>query len=123
MKGLIAAVMMVFALAACTITEGTVPVTGTERYVQADGAYKALLVTVKDGVQRGTIQGPNAVRVKQALSTARVALDAWALNTESSTAEDKAILALQGARELLRALAPAPKPVSLGTGPPFAVAA
>jgi hypothetical protein len=104
MKKLLAPFLLAFVIVGCAST--VVPETGTERYVVADGAYKALLVTVKDGVARGVIKGDNAARIKASLTAAKVALDAWALVPENPNAESAAIVALQAAREVLRLLAP-----------------
>lgn len=104
MKKLLAPFAAIFILVGCAGT--VVPETGIERYVAADGAYKALLVTVKDGVQNGTIKGDVAVRVKSSLVAAKVALDAWAVVPDNPTAESAAIIAMQAAREILRLLAP-----------------
>lgn len=99
MRKLIAPLLLVFVLFGC----GTiVPETGVERYVAADGAYKALIVTVKDGIMRGVIKGETAVKIKALLTTAKVALDAWALLPESPTAETATLVSLQAAREILR---------------------
>lgn len=104
MKKLIAPFLLVFVLVGCA--GAVVPETGTERYVAADGAYKALLITVQDGVTRGTIQGENAVKIKASLTAAKVALDAWALVPESPTAETAALIGLQAARDVLRLMKP-----------------
>jgi len=83
-----------------------VPQTGQERYVVADAAFKALLVTVQDGVVRGTIHGDGAVAVKRALVATKTALDIWAINPDNLNAETAALLALTSVREVLRSLQP-----------------
>lgn len=118
MKNLFRAIAVagMIALTACA-GNSVVPQTGQERYVAADGAYKALLVTVQDGVRQGIIKGERAAQVKSALETAKVALDAWALIPEDPNAESTALVALQALRELLRTVAP--KPQAQATSPPF----
>lgn len=103
MKRLIAPFLLVFFIAGCG---SVVPETGTERYVAADGAFKALLITVQDGVTRGTIKGENAVKIKVSLTAAKSALDAWALVPENPTAETAALVGLQAARDVLRLASP-----------------
>lgn len=98
-----------FAISACAVTPTPQPTTPAMRLVQADGAYKALVATVKEGVQRGAIYGTNAVRVKAALASARIALDAWTLAPNDPTAEQKVLLGLQAVRSLLQSVAPPPK--------------
>jgi hypothetical protein len=78
------------------------------RLVQADGAYKALVATVKEGVQRGSIYGENAVRIKAALAAVRTGLDVWTLAPNDPTAEQTVLLSLQAARSLLQTIAPPP---------------
>ncbi len=95
----ILAPLFLFFVVSCA---GVVPETGTERYVVADGMYTALLLTVQEGVVRGTIKGDTAVKLKVALTTTKIALDAWALIPESPTAETAALVALQSIRNVLR---------------------
>jgi len=102
-------------LGACTVGDTTTPVTPLERLVQAEGAYRALDATVRDGVRSGLIVGERAGQVKAALTSARVALDAWHLAPGDSTNEQKFLLALQAARGLLQTFAPKPK----AHGPPL----
>lgn len=109
MKKLIAIITCIISFAACTIDGTSVPVTGTERYVQADGAYKALLVTVQGAVNNGTLKGEAAQNVKSALGAARVALDAWHIVPNDPNAEQAALVALQAARTLLQSIAPKPQ--------------
>ncbi len=118
MKKILASFLLLFFITGCAVNT-TVPLTGTQRYVQADGSYKALLLTVKEGVTRGTIHGASAIRVKQTLTTAKIALDAWALAPESPNMEQRALFALQSAREVLRALTPSQ---TRGVGPPLSLA-
>ncbi len=94
-------------LSACAT--GVVPQTGTERYIAADGAYKALLLTVKDGVVRGTIKGQAAADIRIALTSIKVALDVWALVPNDPNAEAVAIAALAAAQSILRAVGPQTK--------------
>ena len=97
---------MMLAITGCAVGDGTVPVTPVERLVQADGAYKAVDATVREGVQSGLIKGVVAIRVKAAMASARVALDAWHLNPNDVNAETKALLALQAVRAILQSLRP-----------------
>lgn len=92
------------AIAACA--GSIVPQTATERYVAADGAYKALLLTVKDGVVRGTIKGQAAANIRIALTSIKVALDVWALVPNDPNAEAVAIAALAAGQGILRSLGP-----------------
>ena len=111
MKKFLLILVCAFSVAACAVTNTATPVTGSERLVQADGVYKALVATVKDGVLRGSISGNLAVRVKVALASARVALDAWTLLPNDPAAEAKVLIALQGVRTILQSVAPAPNGV------------
>jgi len=91
-------IILAVALTACT---SVVPETGTERYVVADAAFKALLGTVKEAILAGRVPATAAPRIKTALNAAKIALDAWAVVPENLNAETTALLALQAARALL----------------------
>lgn len=100
----IAAWVGLFLLVTACATSGVFPETPTEKYVAADGAYKALVATVKEKVLDGTIKGQNAKKVKLALTSAKVALDAWGLAPSDRNAETTALLALKAARQVLQAI-------------------
>jgi hypothetical protein len=108
MKKFFAIVALALTLSACAVTSTPTPTTPAMRLVQADGAYKALVATVKEGVIRGSIAGENAVRVKAALGAARTALDVWTLAPNDPTAEQTVLLSLQAVRSLLQSFAPPP---------------
>ncbi len=99
MKFLISIFMAVAIMTGCA--NSIVPETGTERYVVADAAFKAVLGTVKEAVLAGRISREAVPRLKVALSAATVALDAWGTAPDSLNAETTALLALQAARALL----------------------
>lgn len=98
-------------LTACAAT--VVPETALERYVAADGAYKALVLTVQDGVRQGLIKGEGARDVKLSLNSARAALDIWALIPNDANAETVALVSLSALRVLLRSV----RPVSIRGSP------
>ena len=105
---LVAICLLGASLVACAVTPTPTATTASMRLVQADGAYKAMVATVKEAVLKGQLQGENAVRVKAALASVRVGLDAWTLAPTDPNAEQKVLLALQAARSLLNSFGPVP---------------
>jgi len=105
MKKFIAIVMFALTISACGIKGGDplVPVSPQERFVQADGDFKALVATVKGLVVKGVIvkDTPTAVSVDGALTTLRLALDVWEINPANLDAETATLVALQGLQSLL----------------------
>lgn len=102
MKTLIAIFMAAAIMTGCA--NSVMPETGTERYVVADAAFKALLGTINDAALAGRISVEFVPRIKTAILAAKIALDAWALAPNSLNAETTALLALQAARTLLLSL-------------------
>lgn len=100
------AVALALLLGACSVGDSTAPVTPLERLVQAEGAYRALDATIRDGVRSGLIVGERAAQAKNALLAARLALDAWHISPAAEGAEQKYLFALQAARGLLQTFAP-----------------
>ncbi len=94
-------IMLAVALGISSCAGTIVPETGTERYVVADAAFKAVLGTVREMVLSGRIPAEAAPRLKIAIAAAKSALDAWALVPGDRNAEMTALLALQAARSLL----------------------
>jgi len=103
MRKFVAPFLALFIVAGCS---GITPETGTERYVAADAAFSALLVTVQEGVANGAIPQDQFSNIKVALQTAKIALDAWGLVPESKTSEDKAIIAVAAVRGIIKTVAP-----------------
>lgn len=102
MRNLIAILMAAVIMTGCA--NSVVPETGTERYVVADAAFKALLGTIGDAVFAGRISPEFAPRLKTAIAAISIALDAWAIAPNDLNAETTALLALQAARTLLLSL-------------------
>jgi len=112
-RKLLTILLCVVSLSACAVnSETVVPVTSSERLVQAAGAYLALNATVNTALDYGLIRGAQATQVKLALASARQALRAWRLFPNSVDAEDKWLIALQAANSLVKAIQPPPRPVT-----------
>jgi hypothetical protein len=103
-------VVSLFILSACAIKGGdpTVAVSPTERFVQADGNFKALVATVREYVVKGYIikDSPTAKKLDGALTSVKVAIDVWELNPTNLDAETATLVALQGLQALLNTVKP-----------------
>ncbi len=105
MKKFIAIVMCALSLAACGITGGDplVAVSAQERFVQADGDYKALVATIREAVVKGYIvkDTPLALNVSNAVTTLRLAIDVWQVAPGNMNSETAVLVALQSLRVLI----------------------
>jgi len=99
-----------FMMTACAIkgADPTVPVSSTERFIQADGNYKALVATVREYVVKGYIvkDSPNAKKIDGALTSVKIAIDVWELNPTNLDAETATLVALKGLQALLNTIKP-----------------
>lgn len=107
-KLLLAPFLLLFVLTSCA-SLGLVtvePETPRERLVAAETDYTAVVTTVRDLINTGTLKAgtQTADHVSNAIVTARAALDAWQLAPDSEDELQTGLLALRALQSVLNSL-------------------
>jgi len=102
--GVLLAVLLVAGCATGRIPQADL--TPTQRYVQADGNFKALLLTIQQEAFAGRITVEQAKEIKPLIATLKIAMDTWGLAPDNVNAETTAILALSAVQQVLAKLGP-----------------